>query len=214
MTEIDFRTRPQREAVAESHDHLRTTDLAPLVEEYGELTLEPADDLFERLVISVINQLISTEAARTIRGRLFEQFRVTPEAMLAADEQALREVGLSPQKIEYITNIADWFIAEEVTRDRFREMSDETVIEDLTAVRGVGDWTAKMFLMFGLGREDVFPVEDLAVRRGMKKLYGDLSRDEMRSRAGVWTPYRSYGTLYVWKRYVDEESNVDTIVVD
>lgn len=200
-------------SVADAHDHLRSTELAPLLAEYGELELAPADDLFERLVVSIVNQLISTEAARTIRERLFAEFEITPEAMCAADEEALQAVGLSPQKTEYIKNLAEWFITEDVNRRRFAGMTDAEVIDDLTVVRGVGNWTAKMFLMFGLGREDVFPVEDLAVRRGMEKLYGDLSREEMRDKARAWAPYRSYGTLYVWKRYVDEESAIETLVV-
>jgi DNA-3-methyladenine glycosylase II len=199
--------------MTEPHDHLRGTDLAPLVDEYGELELTPADDLFERLVVSVVNQLISTEAARTIRERLFEQFEVTPRAMLAAEADALRDVGLSPQKVEYVKNIAAWFDENDITRERFAEMTDAAVKRELTEIRGVGDWTAKMFLMFGLGREDVFPVEDLAVRRGMEDLFGDLTRGEMREFAEAWKPYRSFATLYVWQHYVDENSNVDDIVV-
>ncbi|KTG08575.1 3-methyladenine DNA glycosylase [Haloprofundus marisrubri] len=198
--------------MAEEHDHLRETDLAPLVDEYGELELTPADDLFERFVVSIVNQLISTEAARTIRARLFEQFEVTPDAMLTAEADALREVGLSPQKVEYVKNVAAWFEENDVTRERFTEMSDAAVTRELTDIRGVGDWTAKMVLMFGLGREDVFPVEDLAVRRGMEDLFGELTRAEMRTLAEAWSPYRSIATLYVWQHYVDGNSNVDDIV--
>lgn len=193
------------------HDHLRRTDLAPLVDTYGELALDPADDIFHRLVVSVVNQLISTEAARTIRGRLFDRFEVTPEGMLAADSDALREVGLSGQKVEYVKNIARWFDEETVTRDRFTDMSDNEVVADLTAIRGVGDWTANMFLMFGLGREDVFPVGDLAVRRGMESLFGEMTRSEMRTRAEQWAPYRSYAALYIWQHYTDGDADIDGI---
>lgn len=194
------------------YDYLRTTDLAPLVESYGELTFGPAEDLFERLVVSVVNQLISTEAARTIRERLFERFEVTPEAMLAADEEALRDVGLSGQKVEYVRNIARWFREHDVTRERFTDMTDAEVVADLTEIRGVGDWTANMFLMFGLGREDVFPVGDLAIRRGMEDLFGEMTRGEMRERAEAWAPYRTYASLYVWQHYVDENSDVEDII--
>jgi len=198
--------------VADAHDHLRQTELAPLVDAYDELTLKTADDLFERLVVSIINQLISTEAARTIRQRLFAAVEITPEAILSAEESMLREAGLSPQKVEYVQAVATWFVDEQVTADQFAGRSNTAVIETLTEINGIGVWTAKMTLMFGLGRPDVFPVEDLAVRRGMTDLFGDESRPPMRERAEAWAPYRSIGTLYIWEYYVDEHSTVDTIV--
>jgi DNA-3-methyladenine glycosylase II len=214
------------ELVSDAHDHLREhPTIGPLIDEYGELELEPAEDFFERFVVSIVNQVISTEAARTIRERLFETFEVTPEALLAADEAALRDVGLSPQKVSAIRNVAAWFREEDITRERFAGMDDATVMAELTDVGGVGDWTAKMVLMFGLGRADVFPVEDLAVRRGMTMLYGgegadgrdadgerELTRTEMCERAERWAPYRSVATLYVWQCYVDENSTVEEIV--
>lgn len=203
------RQRPVVTDAASPHDHLRTTDLAPLVDAYGELHLDPADDIFRRLVVSVVNQLISTEAAKTIRGRLFDRFEVTPEGILAADEEALRDVGLSGQKVEYVKNIARWFREEDVTRDRFTDMSDSEVVADLTEIRGVGEWTAEMFLMFGLGREDVFPVGDLAVRRGMESLFGEMTRGEMRTRAEPWAPYRSYAALYIWRHRSDGDADID-----
>ncbi|SDM38960.1 DNA-3-methyladenine glycosylase II [Halogranum gelatinilyticum] len=193
------------------HDHLRTTDLEPLVETYGELHLDPSDDLFQRLVVSVVNQLISTEAAKTIRGRLFDRFEVTPAGILAADADALREVGLSGQKVEYVKNVARWFDEQDVTRDRFTDMTDSEVVADLTEITGIGDWTAEMFLMFGLGREDVFPVGDLAVRRGMEQLFGEMTRGEMRTRAEPWAPYRSYAALYIWQHYTDGDADIDGI---
>lgn len=202
------------ESPTDPYDHLRTTDIEPLVERYPELAPEPAEDLFERLVISVVNQLLSTEAARTIRERLFEAVEVTPEGVLAAEEATMREAGLSPQKVEYVQNIAEWFLTVEPTHERFATMTDAEVIAELTDLKGVGDWTAKMFLMFGLGRSDVFPVEDLAIRRGMEDLYGLDSRGEMREKARNWAPYRSYGSLYVWQHYVDENSDVDEPVAD
>ncbi len=201
---------PQGRAVTDPYDSLRSDpDLAALVDEYGELPLETADEPYERLVISIVNQLISTEAARSIRGRLFERFEVTPERMLAADEEELREVGLSPQKIEYVKSAAEAFREEEFTRERFSGHTDREVIDRLTGIRGVGEWTGKMFCMFVLGREDVFPVEDLAIRRGMEHLFGEMSEGEMVEYAERWRPFRSYASLYVWQAYVDEFSSVE-----
>jgi DNA-3-methyladenine glycosylase II len=199
--------------VSDAHDHLRDDPtIGPLIDEYGERELEPADDPYERLVISIVNQLISTEAARTVRERLFEAFEITPETILAADEDELREVGLSPQKVSAMKNAAAWWRKDDITREHFAELSDEEVIADLAEISGIGDWTAKTFLMFALGREDVFPVEDLAVRRGMEMLYGELSRAEMCEHAENWRPYRSVATLYVWQIYVGENSSVEEIV--
>jgi DNA-3-methyladenine glycosylase II len=114
--------------VADVHDQLRQTDLAPLVDTYGELTLTPADDLFERMIVSIINQLISTEAARTIRQRLFAAVDITPEGILAAEASTLREAGLSPQKVEYVQAVATRFAEDRVTADQFAGQSNTAVI--------------------------------------------------------------------------------------
>lgn len=196
------------------YETLRETDLAPLVDRYGELELSIAADLFERMVVSIINQLISTEAARTIRGRVFDRFEITPGGLANAPDEALREAGLSPQKIDYIKQIAEEFASGNLSREQLDALDDEAAIDRLTEIKGIGDWTAKMTLMFGLGRPDVFPVEDLAVRRGMEAYFGDESREAMRERADGWRPYRSYGTLYIWKEYVRENSAVDGPVTE
>ena len=190
--------------MSDAHDLLRDDPkLGPYVEAHGELPLEPAEDPFRRLVVSIINQQLSTQSAAAIRDRLFERFAVDPETMLSADEDALREVGLSGRKIEYVRNIAERFEADRLSMATFETMDDEAVIEELTSIRGIGVWTAKMFLIFVLAREDVFPVEDLGVRRGMEALFGDLTRAGMRERAEEWRPYRSYASLYIWRAYDD-----------
>lgn len=196
--------------MAAAHTALRETALAGLVDTYGELDLEPADDLFEQLTTSIINQLISTDAARTVRNQVFSAIDVSPEGVRAADRSTLREAGLSPQKIEYLTAAADWFLDESITVEFFRGMNDTAVIGELTQIRGIGVWTAKMTLMFGLGRLDVFPVEDLAVRREMTTQFGDESRKEMRQRAQQWAPYRSIATLYLWEAYTDDDAGDGT----
>jgi len=199
--------------VSAAHDALGNDPvIGPLIAEYGIIELEPAEDLFERLVISIVNQVISTEAARTVRGRLFDAVEITPEGVLAVDSEELRSVGLSPQKVSTMKNVAAWFDEDGVTRERFEGRDDESVTTELTAIKGIGDWTAKMFLMLALGREDVFPVEDLAVRRAVEDLIGDLSRAEMRDRAEAWAPHRSVATLYLWQHYVDESSTIEDVV--
>ncbi len=184
-------------------------DLAPLVERYGPLELDTDEEPFERLVVSIVNQLVSTEAARTIRERLFDAVEITPDGVREAETQTLRDAGLSPQKVEYVRAAADAYDAGHITPNALSELDDDAARDELTQVKGIGDWTAKMYLMFVLERPDVFPVEDLAVRRGMEALFGDESREEMRERATNWKPYRSYATLYVWHHYVEENSDVE-----
>lgn len=176
--------------------------LGPLVEEHGQLTLEPAEDTFQRLVVSVIRQQVSMDAAAAIRERLFDRFEVTPGAMLAADDDELHDVGLSEAKVEYVTAVSEAYLDRGFSREYFTAMDDEEVLTELTDIRGVGPWTGKMFLMFALGRPDVFPVEDLGVRRGMELVCDrGITRAEMRERATEWQPYRSYASLYCWRAY-------------
>lgn len=183
-------------------NQLRTDPvLRELIEEHGELELTPAEDPFERLVVSIVNQQLSTASASAIRERLFDRFDIAPEPLLDADETDLKAVGLSHQKIEYIQNVAKTFRDKNLTKESFTDMSDQEVINELTTIRGIGVWTAKMFLMFSLGREDVFPVEDLGIRNEMRELYGDLSKTEMVETAEQWRPKRSIAALHIWRAY-------------
>jgi DNA-3-methyladenine glycosylase II len=139
-------------------------------------------------------------AATAIRERLFERFEVTPTTMLAADNQALQEIGLSAAKAEYVTAAAERFERRGYDHAYFAGEDDGAVIEELTSIHGVGPWTAKMFLLFCLGRSDVFPVEDLGIRSGMHEVVDpELTRADMRARAAQWAPYRSYASLYLWQ---------------
>lgn len=193
------------------HAHLaRDEGLAPLIERHGRLELDATGDPFERLVVSLVNQQLSSAAAAAIRERLFDRFEVTPAGLLAADADALREVGLSRQKVDYVRHAAAAAQEGRLDRERFADVDDATVVAELTEVRGVGDWTGKTFAMFVLGREDVFPVEDLGIRRAMESLFGDLSRAEMRDRAEPWRPYRTYASLYLWHYHEDGSPNVPT----
>lgn len=174
--------------------------LAPLVEAHGPIDVEPHPEPFERLVTSIVNQQLSGASAAAIHDRLTERFELAPAALLAADEAALRETGLSASKVDYIKSVAEAFQDGRIDPVRFDGVSDEAVIDALTGVRGVGVWTAKMYLMFVLAREDVFPVEDLGIRRGMEALFGDdIDRAWMVDRAAEWSPYRTYASRYLWR---------------
>lgn len=174
--------------------------IGPLWETHGPVEVEPAADLFERTVVSILRQQISMDAAAAIRERLFEAVEVTPAGLLAADHETLVEAGLSNSKAEYVRNVARAFEERGWDHAHFAGMDDEAVIADLTEVAGVGPWSAKMVLMFGLGRRDVFPVEDLGIRAGMREVVDpDLDRASMVEHAEAWKPYRSHASLLLWR---------------
>jgi DNA-3-methyladenine glycosylase II len=185
------------------HEFLRRDEyLGPLVEEHGELTVEPANDFFERFVVSIIRQQVSMASATATRERLFEAVEVAPEGILAADDEVLQDAGLSRQKTTYVNNIAETFVEKGYSREYFVEMSDDAIRDALTEISGVGPWTADMQLIFSLGRPDVFPVGDLGIRKGMVQLFDDLDRRDrtaMVERSQRWAPYRSYASLYLWR---------------
>ncbi|NUB91064.1 DNA-3-methyladenine glycosylase 2 family protein [Haloterrigena sp. SYSU A121-1] len=168
--------------------------------------VEPDWNEFERLCISIINQQLSTASATAVRERVFELLRdeVTPETVLEAEDEALRAAGLSESKIEYMRNAARAFWENDYTRAGLADHSNDEVIDSLTEIKGVGEWTARMYLLFVLQREDVLPLGDLAIRRAIEELYGDgddMSRAEMREIAEQWRPYRSAATRYLWAEY-------------
>jgi len=189
--------------MASPHDRLRDDEyLGPLVERHGEVTVEPAEDFFERFVVSILRQQVSMASAAATRERLFESVEVTPNGILAADKQVLRDAGLSRQKTRYVRNVAEAFIEEGYSRAYFEGMDDDAVRAELTKIPGVGPWTADMQLLFSLGRPDVFPVGDLGIRTRMARLFDDLAVEDravMRERSERWKPYRSYASLYLWR---------------
>jgi DNA-3-methyladenine glycosylase II len=165
----------------------------------------PRDDAYVALVRAVVGQQLSTKAARTIYERLvavFDDGVPSPEQLLAADEGALRGAGLSGRKVEYLRDLATHVLDGELELDRLNELSDSEVIEEIVAVRGLGQWTAEMFLMFHLGRPDVVSGGDLGIRRAIEREYGldELpSPEEVVERAEAWRPYRTLACIYLWE---------------
>ena len=162
-------------------------------------------DRFVALCRIIVGQQVSTAAARTIWGRVEEAFDgpPTPEQLIEPDaEERLRACGLSGRKASYAIGIAEAIVAEELLLDSFDSMSDDEVIEAVVAMRGLGRWSAEMFLMFDLGRPDVFSGGDLGLRRGIQIAY---ELDEMPSPeeavaiAERWSPHRTLASLYLWE---------------
>lgn len=196
------------------HDELATDPyLGPLVEAHGRLTIEPAEAFFQRFVTSILRQQVSMASAAATRNRLFDTVEVTPDGVLAADDDLLRDAGLSRQKTRYVNNVAWAFEQRGWSKAKFEGMEDSAVRTELTDVTGVGTWTANMQLLFSLGRDDVFPVGDLGVRKGMQRLFdADLSRTEMVEEAERWRPHRSHASLYLWRVEEDIVNSVAEVV--
>ena len=163
------------------------------------------DDAYASLVRTIVGQQLSTKAARTIYGRLVALFgdsSPTPAELLAAEEADLRDAGLSRQKIGYLRDLASRVHAGELELERLHELSDEEVSGRITAVKGLGRWSADMFLMFHLRRPDVLPVGDLGIRRAVERVYGLPGlpdEDDLRTLAAPWRPQRTLACLYLWK---------------
>jgi DNA-3-methyladenine glycosylase II len=196
----------------EGLEHLRAADdtLAQVIDERGPLDLEarvrgrPAD-AYGALLRAIVGQQLSVKAARTIYERftaLFGGRTPAPEELLEVDADTLRGAGLSRAKAAYVRSLAEHVISGELELDRLDELSDERVEAELVAVKGLGQWTAHMFLIFHLGRPDVLPVGDLGVRRAVERLYGFEtlpSAAELEALGERWRPWRSLASLYLWE---------------
>ena len=163
------------------------------------------DDAYGSLVRTIVGQQLSTKAARTIYARLaalFDDRPPTPAELLAAEDEVLREVGLSRQKIGYLRDLAARVRSGELELHALQELTDEEVSRKITAVKGLGRWSADMFLIFHLRRPDVLPVGDLGIRRAVERAYGLPGlpdQDTLRSLAGPWRPHRTLASLYLWE---------------
>lgn len=181
--------------------------MAELIDKHAPYTEEEWTE-YERLSVSIINQQLSTASAAAVRSRVFDLLgEVTPETVLAADTSSLREAGLSASKVEYLRNAARAFQKNDYTKSGLQDRTDEEVVSLLTEIKGIGEWTANMYLLFVLERPDVLPLGDLAVRRGIESLYGNgtsMTRAEMKEVAEPWRPYRSVATRYIWAEYESE----------
>ena len=186
--------------------HLAKADpqLAQIIEDIGTIEMPPPAGNFESLVDSIVSQQLSTKAAATIfkRVTLALENEITPQRVLQTDAQTLRNAGLSGQKTKYLGALSEAFLENPKDYENLHLQTDAEVIELLTAIKGIGVWTAQMFLIFTLLREDVFPVGDLGVRRGMERLLFSGEKqphDVLTQRAEIWAPYRSVASLYLWR---------------
>ena len=178
-----------------------------LIDEHGPYQPRPSGDPYAELVRSVMYQQLAGAAAAAILGRLNalhgNSERIpTAKELLSTSDALFRGAGVSRQKTSYLRDLAEHVIEGRLRFDEIEQLSDEEVIERLTAVKGVGGWTAHMFLMFQLGRPDVLPVGDLGVRNGMKAAYRlrkPVTPERATKIGAQWAPYRSVGSWYMWQ---------------
>ncbi len=187
--------------------HVHTSDpvIRPIIEAVGPITLRPARDRFAVLARSIISQQISTAAARTIRARLeaiLQPEGLSPASLARQSEAKIRAAGISRQKASYLTDLARKVDDGTVPLDRIGRLADEEVIAKLTQIKGIGRWTAEMFLIFSLGRLDVLPVDDLGIRAALKRLHGLRELPDKKlchELAAPWRPYATIGSWYCWR---------------
>jgi DNA-3-methyladenine glycosylase II len=188
--------------------HLRKDPvLARILREAGPFTMQYREPRFDTLVRSIVYQQLSGKVASVIYGRLLEATggEVTPASIMKLRVERMRKLGLSGQKTLYIRELAKHTRRGKVTFETLAELQDEGVIEHLTQVKGIGVWTAQMFLMFALRRPDILPVADLGIRTAMMKAWNlpELPKPaEMEQLAANWKPYRSIACWYLW-RFLD-----------
>ncbi|MFZ3578716.1 DNA-3-methyladenine glycosylase family protein [Virgibacillus sp. DJP39] len=175
-----------------------------LVNQIGDIDFTLRPDYFSSLVRAIIGQLISVQAADAITKRLeiLLNYQVTAIGILEKSEEELRKVGLSRSKVNYLQNLSKKIVDNEINLDQLDELSNEEIVKLLTSVKGIGKWTAEMFLIFSLGRMDVLALDDIGIQRGAKWLY-QVDQTERRNilieKADLWTPHLTIASIYLWE---------------
>lgn len=189
----------------EACKHLMKKDrvMKRLIPQFGEASLQSRGDAFVTLARSIVGQQVSVKAAQTVWDRFAQLPRkITPTNVLKLKVDDMRAAGLSARKVEYIVDLALHFDNGALHVKKWSEMTDDAIIEELVAIRGIGRWTAEMFLMFHLMRPNVLPLDDVGLINGISHNYfsGEaVSRSEAREVAAAWAPYRSVATWYIWR---------------
>jgi DNA-3-methyladenine glycosylase II len=190
---------------AEACAHLAKKDrvMKKLIPQFGSAILETRGDAFVTLARSIVGQQISVKAAQTVWDRFsLLSKRLTPSAVLKLKVDDMRAAGLSVRKVEYLVDLAVHFSSGKVHVKAWQDMDDEAIIDELVTIRGIGRWTAEMFLIFHLLRPNVLPLDDVGLINGISRNYfsGEpVSRSDAREVAQAWSPYATVATWYIWR---------------
>lgn len=187
--------------------HFRKNDhvLFDVVQKVMPIHLTLVPNSFERLCDAIISQQLSTKAADTIFDRfknLFPDRKIDPLFLLAIPDDLLKSVGISSAKTAYLKDLARHVMEKKLILEDLPNQDDETIIKTLTLVHGIGRWTVEMYLIFSLGREDIFSFGDLGLRRAMQRAYGfknEPTLSQMQKISQIWSPYRTWASLALWK---------------
>jgi DNA-3-methyladenine glycosylase II len=201
---MNFKTK-----IAKAEQHLSTNDplMALAIKKYGPCKIKPHSDYYAELIDSIISQQLSVKAAATIQKRVMAVFGgklPAPEQLLSADTEVLRACGVSYAKVAYMKDLAQHILEGRLDMVHISKLPNDELVEQLTAVKGIGVWSAHMFMIFSLGRMDVLPVGDLGIRKGAMLLYElpELPKNsqlETLSKKHQWHPYESVAAWYIWK---------------
>ena len=193
----------------EACKHLSKRDrvMRKLIPQFGDGRLQSRGDAFTTLARSIVGQQISVKAAQTVWDRFTALLKDSSSSLLPAnvlllEPQTMRAAGLSSRKVEYVCDLAQHFQSGAVHVKQWQEMDDEAIIEELVSIRGIGRWTAEMFLIFHLMRPNVLPLDDVGLIKGISVNYfsGEpVSRAEAREVGDAWAPFRSVATWYIWR---------------
>ena len=177
--------------------------LSKIIESYPSDFLFSKSDPFFTLARSIVGQQISVKAAQSVWDRLEIKIKkIKPEIILKTHSSTLKSVGLSRQKVKYLKNLAEAFIEKKIKINLWDKMNDEDIVQDLIQIKGIGRWTAEMFLIFNLCRADIFPLDDIGMIKGLCKLYKisyPAERERIIKIGDRWKPYRSVATWYLWR---------------
>ena len=187
--------------------------LNALITEHGIIEIEPKKNYYLHLCYSILGQQLSTKVARVIRQRFVDLYGgkfPSPEQILDTPATTFRGIGFSNAKASYVHNVAKFALEQGMDDKKLNKMTNEEVIEYLTPIKGVGSWTVEMLLMFTMGREDVFAVDDLGIQNAMCALYRIRKTDKkkmklkMQKISTAWSPYRTYACLHLWRSLNNE----------
>jgi len=190
-------------------EHLsKDKKLKKIIELQEPRSLSKRKNVYLHLCFSIISQQLSTKVAAVIQKRFLNLYEVknpTPQQILDTPFETLRSIGLSNAKTGYVHNVCRFFIEEKITDSKLHKMSNEELIKYLSQIKGIGQWTVEMILIFTLGREDVFALDDLGIQQSVARLYKlditdkKLFREKMQQLSKKWSPYRTYACLYLWR---------------
>ncbi len=177
--------------------------LGKLISSFGDEALSSSGNSFSTLTSPIVGQQISVKAAEAIWNRLKDKLgKIEPKNMLKLSEEDLRSIGLSRQKVSYVYSLSEFFLANKAVEKSWAEKHDEEIIKDLVSIKGIGRWTAEMFLIFHLMRPDVFPIGDLGLLKAVHRHYNkerEMEKPKVLKLAQKWQPYRTVATWYLWR---------------